>query len=183
MTFRDNIALQPDGDTENSSQRGLGTTQHPDTGLTLDAYARAKALPIDFLKSLGLSQDTYSGKSALRIPYRGARGEEIAIRFRIGLEGDRFRWQLGSKPCLYGHDRLAEAHRAGHVVLVEGESDCHTLWHHGIPALGVPGAANWREDRDACHLDGIATIYVVIEPDQGARPYANGWRGPEFVIA
>jgi hypothetical protein len=167
--FRNNTALQPDGDTENSSQRELGTTRHPDTGVTLDAYARAKALPVEFLKSLGLSQDTYSGKSALRIPYRGERGEEIAIRFRIGLEGDRFRGQLGSKPCLYGLDRLAEAHQAGYVVLVEGESDCHTLWYHGIPALGLPGAGNWREDRDAGHLDGIGTIYVVIEPDRGGQ--------------
>jgi hypothetical protein len=53
------------------------------------------------------------------------------------------------------------------VVLVEGESDCHTLWFHGIPALGIPGAANWREDRDARYLDGIETIYVAVEPDRG----------------
>jgi hypothetical protein len=128
MPFRNNTALQPDSDTVNSSQRELGTTQHPpDTGVTLDAYGRAKALPVAFLESLDLSEDTYNGKSALRIPYRGERGEEIAIRFRIGLEDDRFRWQSGSKPCLYGLDRLAEARQAGHVVLVEGESDCHTL--------------------------------------------------------
>jgi hypothetical protein len=65
MTFRNNIALQPDGDTENSSQQEHGTTRHPDTGLTLDAYARAKALPIDFLKSLGVCEFTYEGKPAL----------------------------------------------------------------------------------------------------------------------
>jgi hypothetical protein len=53
------------------------------------------------------------------------------------------------------------------VVLVEGESDCHSLWFHGIPALGIPGAGNWREDRDAEHLNGIETIYVVLEPDRG----------------
>ena len=37
-------------------------------------------------------------------------------------------------------------------MLVEGESDCHTLWHHRIPAVGLPGAGNWREDRDAPRL-------------------------------
>ena len=57
----------------------------------------------------------------------------------------------------------------GHVTLVEGELDCHTLWHHGIPALGVPGAANWREERDAQHLEGIETIYVVVEADRGGE--------------
>jgi hypothetical protein len=63
--------------------------------------------------------------------------------------------------------RLPEAQKAGNLVLVEGESDCHTLWLHGIPAVGIPGASNWREERDARHLDGIETIYVVLEPDRG----------------
>ncbi len=36
-----------------------------------------------------------------------------------------------------------------------------------IPALGIPGATNWREERDARHLDGVETIYVVVEPDRG----------------
>ena len=102
-------------------------------------------------------------------PISEQHGEEFAVRFRIALEGDRFRWEAGTKLCLYGQQRLADAHRAGYVVLVEGESDCHTLWYHGIPALGLPGAGNWREDRDAGYLDGIETIYVVIEPDRGGE--------------
>jgi hypothetical protein len=32
------------------------------------------------------------------------------------------------------------------VVLVEGESDCHTLWGHEISALGLPSATRWREE-------------------------------------
>ena len=108
-------------------------------------------------------------RPAVRIPYLGPGGELLAVRFRIALEGDRFRWKSGSKPQLYGLNRLGEARDAGHVVLVEGESDVHTFWHHGIPALGIPGAANWREDRDAHHFDGIEKIYVVIEPDRGGE--------------
>ena len=67
------------------------------------------------------------------------------------------------KPCLYGLERK----HADTLILAEGESDCHTLWHHGFPALGIPGASNWKEDRDALHFDGCSTIYVVREPDQG----------------
>jgi hypothetical protein len=52
--------------------------------------------------------------------------------------------------------------------LVEGESDCHTLWYHGIPALGIPGATNWK-DEWAKYLDGFETIYMVIEPDKGGE--------------
>jgi hypothetical protein len=137
------------------------------SGLTLEQYATAKALPLDFLNTCRMMELTYDRKLALRIPYLGADCEELAVRFRIALEGDRFRWKSGSKPCLYGLHRLSEAQKAGQVVLVEGESDCHTLWFHGVPALGIPGATNWREERDARHLDGIETIYVVVEPDDG----------------
>src|SRR5258708_11367735 len=55
------------------------------------------------------------------------------------------------------------------MVLVEGPSDCHTLWYHGIPALGIPGASTWKEDRDASYFEGFDTIYVVIEPDAGGE--------------
>jgi hypothetical protein len=154
------------------------TVQLPDTstssanaaaGLTLDQYAAAKSLPVAFLKKCGISEFTYDHKPALRIPYLGTGGEELAVRFRISLEGDRFRWKSGAKPCLYGLHRLAEARQSKQVVLVEGESDCHTLWSHDIAALGVPGAANWREERDAQHLEGIETIYVVVEADRGGE--------------
>jgi hypothetical protein len=144
---------------------GASASQIP--GLTLDRYATLKGLPIDFLKTCGLSEFTYDHKPAVRIPYFGIGEEELAVRFRIALDGDRFRWKSGTKPCLYGLNRLAEARQQGQVALVEGESDCHTLWLHGIPAIGIPGAANWREERDARHLDGIDTIYVVVEPDRG----------------
>ena len=30
-------------------------------------------------------------------------------------------------------------------MLVEGESDAQTLWHRGYPAIGLPGANQWRE--------------------------------------
>jgi hypothetical protein len=125
---------------------------------------------------------TYDHKPALRIPYLGAGGKALAVRFRIALEGDRFRWKSGSKPCLYGLNRLAEAQKAGHVVLVEGESDCHTLWFHGIPAIGIPGASNWREDRDAKCFDGIDTIYIVIEPDKGGQSVRK-WLGQSAIRA
>jgi DNA primase len=70
---------------------------------------------------------------------------------------------------IYGLWRLNAARKVGYVVVVEGESDCHTLWHHGIPAAGLPGASNWREDRDALQLADIQTIYVLIEPDAGGE--------------
>jgi len=150
------------------------------TGLTFDQYVAAKNIPADFLRAVGLTEINYDRMPALRIPYRGIAGEEQAVRIRIALGGDRFRWKSGSKPFLYGLHRIGDARRAGHVALVEGESDCHTLWFHGVPALGVPGAANWREDRDAGHLDGIDSIYVVVEPDRGGDAVRE-WLGRSSV--
>src|SRR6516162_2494070 len=146
-------------------ENNRATAQPP--GLTLEQYAAAKALPVDFLRACGLSDLTLAGRSVVRIPYFDAGGEVLAIRFRIALAGDRFRWKSGNKPCLYGLNCIGDARTAGYVVLVEGESDVHTLLHNGIPAIGLPGATNWREDRDAKYLDGIETIYIVIEPDKG----------------
>lgn len=170
--------IYPPKNTSNSATPPNGRKPAPPTeseasspaGCTLTAYAQAKRLPIDFLQRLGLSDMSYLGRPAVRVPYHDAHGAETAVRFRIALAGeDKFRWKTGAKPALYGLARIAEAQRAGYVVLVEGESDTQTLLHHGIPALGIPGAANWREDRDAPHLDNIATIYVVIEPDRGGE--------------
>ena len=139
----------------------------------------AKRLPVEFLEGIGLSDFTYVGRPAVRIPYVDVDGVEVAVRFRIGLVkgergDDRFRWRKGSKPLLYGLWRLSEARAKGYVLLVEGESDCHTLWFHGYPAVGLPGAGLWREQRDAVHLDGISVIYVVIEPDRGGESVL-GW--------
>lgn len=146
------------------------------SGCTLAEYAAAKILPPGFLKMQGLNQFTYDGAPAVRIPYRDESGVEDGAQFRVTLkkspEGDgRFKWKKGCKATLYGRWRLPEERRrkAGYIVLVEGASDCHTLWYHGIAALGIPGANTWKDDRDVRYFNGFSTIYVVIEPDQGGE--------------
>ena len=142
---------------------------------TLAAYAEAKALPVEFLQSLGLSDTHYMGRRAVRIPYLDKEGSEAAVRFRLALEkspgGDnRFRWRKGSRSSLYGLWRLEGVRSSGYTFLVEGESDCHTLWHHGLPALGVPGASTWRNEW-AGHLEGVEQVYAVVEPDGGGESF------------
>jgi hypothetical protein len=139
-------------------------------GLTLEQYAAAKNLPIKFLSDLGLTDTKVRGAPAIAIPYGDTAGNEGARRLRTAMTGDnRFCWRKGSKPSLYGLSHLALMRGAGYMTLVEGESDCHTLWHHEVPALGLPGATMWKEERDAQHFAGFDKIIVVIEPGDGGK--------------
>jgi hypothetical protein len=150
-------------------------------GCTLEQYAETKLFPLDFLRQVGLSTVSYQGMPAVRMPYRTANGDEAAVRFRVALHGsERFRWRTGSKPQLYGQDRLPDARELGYVVVAEGESDCHTLWYHGEPAVGLPGAGLWKEDRDALLFDSFDRIYVVIEPDTGGE-VVRKWLDPSSI--
>jgi hypothetical protein len=154
----------PHSNGQNERASGDARFEH---GCTLKEYSKVKKLPEGFLRGLGLRDVTYLEKPAIRIPYPDEEGQEVAVRFRVSLDGaEKFKWRSGDKPGFYGLRLLEETHRAGYAVLVEGESDCHTLWFYEIPALGIPGASNWR-DGWATYLEGIDKIYAVIEPDQG----------------
>jgi putative DNA primase/helicase len=175
-------------DREEGGVRGSINRATAQQGCTVADYAAAKRLPEDFLGSLGISdyKDNRWSNRVLRIPYRGrggGRGRSQAA--------DHGRWRdalaqgieaLPVRPLAQGVARLHGCWRGWHpptpeVVLVEGESDCHTLWHHGIPALGIPGAGNWREQRDAENLSDFGRIFVVIEPDKGGEAVL-GWLAP-----
>jgi hypothetical protein len=171
--FSSNVSANGHGGGEGSAVPDPHPTPPP--SCTLEAYAEAKRLPVKFLRSLGLSDITYSGSPAVRIPYRDREGQEKAVRFRCALKkgsrgDDRFRWKSGSRTLPYGLWRLEGAREAGYAVLVEGESDCHTLWHHGVEALGIPGASNFKEEWVE-HLQNIEKLYAVVEPDQGGAAF------------
>src|SRR5829696_1277001 len=151
-------------------------------GCTLQAYAALKGLSMVFLAELGISDKIDRGVPLLRIPYRNGTGTEVAVRLRTALEkssrqDDRFRWEPGSKPLLYGLWRLRSDPS---VTIVEGESDCHTLWLHDLNAVGLPGAGMWNERRDAHQLASFGTIYIVVEPDQGGESMLR-WIGTSSI--
>lgn len=167
------------GEGRTKPRRNTATAQQPEseiptpTGCTLLAYAEAKRLPVAFLKGLGVSQMWYSGAPALRIAYCSEDGTESAVRFRTALakepdNDNRFKWKSGSKPSIYGLSRLESARRAGWAFLVEGESDCHTAWYHGLPAFGLPGSCTWREEW-AVLFAKVERLYFVVEPDTGGE--------------
>lgn len=161
------------------------TPPHSSTSLTLQEYASAKRLPIAFLEELGLRSALRDGQKVIRIPYLDRDGDETAIRYRHSMDSGgarRFSWRSGAHAQLYGLWKLEEAAEAGFVILVEGESDAQTLWHYGVPALGVPGATCWNPTW-ASLLQGL-TVYAWQEPDTGGAQFvkAIGESLPELRV-
>jgi len=152
-------------------------TSYTSYSLTLEEYASAKGLSTDFLKSVGVRDCFLQGSPAIRIPYYDAEGIERSIQFRLSLNGDgRFKWRKGDKAIPYGLSRLKQAKDDGYCLIVEGASDSHTLWQHKIPAIGVPGAGNWRAEYDDS-LNGIGKFYFVKEPDAGGKLLLDKLKG------
>ena len=140
-----------------------GTALHPGAGLTLEQLCEAKHLQVSFLESLGCCNTKRNGVTHVTVPYLSETGETLAVRSRLALTGNRFRWRKNDKLQLYGLDRLTMVRERGWVLLVEGESDCWTAWTHDIPALGVPGKGAWRSEW-AAKVSGL-DCYVWQEPE------------------
>ena len=151
------------------------TASHPSTTgtptprgarLTLAQYAASKHLPMDFLISLGL-HDTPDG---VGIPYRNKDGSLYTTRTRLSLTTEpRFLQPTGISLSPYGEDRLG---KGSALVLVEGESDCHTLWYHGFAALGLPGAGSWKREWRT-FLTPYSQVYLYDEGNLASRRLAN----------
>jgi DNA-binding transcriptional regulator YhcF (GntR family) len=165
-----------------------GNTRH--STLSLVDLALEKQLPWKFLFSLGVMEHPSGG---LQIPYHLPDGT-LAPRHRIrtalvAKEGSC--WSKGEGTIVpYGLARLEEARKAGYLVLVEGESDCWTLWYHGFPAIGLPGAEMSRTLEESM-LSGIDRLYIMQEPDAGGTAFVSQiarkleawqWPGKAFVL-
>ena len=145
-------------------------------GLTIDVerLATLKGLPVVFLQSLGLHDLPDGG---LGIPYHDALGQVVAVKQRVAPAAkDGSYWPKGQPLMVYGEKRLAECRAAGYCLLVEGESDCWTLWFHGFPALGLPGSNTVAKTLELKHVARVNTLAVVQEPDGGGTEFVGGVR-------
>jgi hypothetical protein len=127
------------------SRRGeTRETAEPLRTFGIAELADAKRLDAEKLRAWGLTDLPDGG---IEIPYRDTNGNTVAIRYRLALEGDnRFKWRKGDTPCLYGLWRLDDWELGSDLYLCEGETDALTLWHAGLPALGIPGATAWKPE-------------------------------------
>lgn len=100
-------------------------------------------------------------------------------------------WNEGTEEIIpYGLQKLEEARNAQRLIIVEGESDCWTLWFHKFPALGLPGA-NMVKCLQPEYVRGIDQIYIMQEPDAAGQKFpteikkrldAIGYKGKVYAI-
>ena len=174
---------------------GVDAKEKPDPKLplTLEMYAASKKLPLDFLRDLGVGENSGTDwvPKHVTIPYYDADGACVAVRQRRNPNNrQRFAWNKGGTPIVYGAwldlNKTARA-----LILVEGESDAQSLWLHGLPALGVPGATNYQAAWTARYI-GDRDVYIHVEPDNGGATfrqkviqalYDSGYKGTVRTFA
>jgi hypothetical protein len=158
--------------------------------LTLEAFARAKGLPLEFLRQQGVREDGAS----LIITYR-LRDGSLAARQRrrsalLAREGSSWDGPRGEALVAYGLWTLDAAIEKGELLVVEGESDWLTATYHHVPALGLPGA-DMVKTLTADVIRGIERVYVLQEPDRGGDTFVRriaarltelSWTGQAFAM-
>ncbi len=149
-----------------AAEVGIAVERH-DSDFTLEDYAEGKGFSLDKLQRWGLHTATSKyGNLVTAIPYRDAAGQLIRTKHRH--RKGTYWASDGHGTALYGLDRLAQAAPDAPVLLVEGESDCHALWHHDLVAVGLPGANGWRPEW-APLLHGRPVLLWQEPGDAGAQ--------------
>lgn len=147
-----------------AGELGVTLPERTARGLTLSEYAERKELSLETLRRAGVEERVGKfGDALVAIPYRNADGQ--VIRTKLRTQKGTFWDRDGEGAPLYGQDVLAQAPITAPVIIVEGESDCHAGWQHGLCVVGLPGASQWRSDY-APLLSG-REVYVWQEPDEG----------------
>lgn len=119
--------------------------------------------------------ESYRGR--LSIPYLTPSGT-MALNFRCiqdhnckEIEGHKkYLKPAGTKQHLYGVMYYDDADNF--IALTEGEIDALTLQQIGIPALGVPGAENWKPHWTSI-LQDFSTVYVFSDGDEAGQKFAK----------
>jgi 5S rRNA maturation endonuclease (ribonuclease M5) len=166
---------------------GIPVQDISNLGCTLDQYSQKTGIPVSFLHSeFGLSDAKYKKIDAVRIPYQNENSMPLGDKFRVKVSGSgKFRYEKGfkAKNAIYNLDAIVGA-SDDYIVVVEGESDVHTLAFNGFQAVGIPGAGMFEIEL-LSKLDRFKKIYFIIEPDRGGNHILeklDRYKGPEKIF-
>jgi len=164
---RATVKLIPPREKQSSASEQSPTPTEP---LTLAELANAKRLSAPKLFTWNVRTQS---DGSIAIPYLTRDGVVSAIQYRYALAGDnRFKWRKHDIPILYGLWRLNDWITADTLYLCEGCTDTWSMWHAGLPAIGIPSASTWREEwwRE---LDGYPKIVVIPDTDKAGAELAQ----------
>ena len=103
----------------------------------------------------------------LAVPNVNAAGVVVGLKFRaLGDEEPKYDGPSGLPARLFNLRALTNCHDI--VTIVEGEMDAISLTELGIPAVGVPGASNWREYH-ARIFAGFERIVMIADNDKAGN--------------
>ena len=164
------FSCTPKAESLRSLAEMLGISVPASRGFTLEDYAGKKGFTVPLLERWGVRTVVSKfGNDVVAIPYRDVAGALLRTKMRHAAGTFWHDDGEGSHP--YGLDLLAKQPENARVILVEGESDCHAAWHHGVLAVGVPGANIWKSAW-ASHLAG-RSVFVWAEPDKGGAEFVR----------
>lgn len=171
---------------EPSGRRDAGKAKLSDPRVTLAAFADFLKLPAKFLEEQGLENHT----GGVSLSFRDEDDKLLFRKIRKHLTDKKLKYRYettGTAVVPYGLWRLPDISKADnkYLVICEGETDCLTLWHHGIHALGMPGATT-ADKLLPEYVRGVEEVYILQEPGAagetfvrqlGERLAAIGWTG------
>lgn len=110
-------------------------------------------------------------KGRLSIPYITPSGV-VDIRFRsVGPQEPKYMGMPGTQTRLYNVNALVTAEN--YIAVTEGEIDAITLnYKCGIPAIGVPGANNWKRHYSRL-LQDFEQVFIFADGDQPGQDFAK----------
>ena len=140
---------------------------------TIAGLARYTDISEDTMLARGFRDAGKGSKPFIEIPYYNDKGDETATQRRHSLSKDgkkdnRFTWEKGDKPQLYGQERLKQSDQKI-LWAVEGVTDCLVLEEAGRTSVGRPGAHFWNQDEMVEICKRFGQVLVTIETDSGGE--------------
>ena len=156
--------------------------------VTVAQLAQSKDLPEKFLRDIGLENRS----KGVHIPYYGLNGKPAKKRIRTAVSAkEGSRWDSDDKAEIVPYGLWQIPRMSGeYLFLVEGESDCWTLWHHEMPAIGIPGVTMCHV-LQLQHIETFKRVIIWEESDRGGQQFRDnlrerlmeiGFTGEVFVI-
>jgi len=165
----------------------LTSSQRESLEKAVGHYQQSIGLAEEYLASRGLSltdadtvrlgyvaeplpgHEQFTGR--LSIPYITPSGV-VDIRFRsVGPQEPKYMGMPGTQTRLYNVNALLTAEN--YIAVTEGEIDAITLnYKCGIPAIGVPGANNWKRHYSRL-LQDFEKVFIFADGDQPGQDFAK----------